>query len=230
MRKTLIVEDEEKIREVIVAYLKRDGFETTEAGNGNEALHEVSKNTFDLMILDLMLPDMNGEDVCQQVRATCPMPIIMLTAKASINHRIHGLSIGADDYIVKPFDPNELIARVRTVLRRTNPGELLAERMEYGGGRLTIDNQAKRVFVKNEVIGLTPSEYRLLLVMARNADRTFSREKLIELVMGYDFEGDARIIDQHIKNLRQKIEDDPKNPSFIQTVFGTGYRFHGGSQ
>ncbi|MEC0371306.1 response regulator transcription factor [Paenibacillus chibensis] len=226
MRKILIVEDEEKIREVIVAYLRKDGFETTEAGNGKEALHEISKNSFDLIILDLMLPDMNGEGVCQQVRAVCPTPIIMLTAKASINHRIHGLAIGADDYIIKPFDPNELIARVRSVLRRTHPQELLAEQLEYGG-RLTIDNQAKQVLIKNEVISLTPSEYRLLLVMARNADRTFSREKLIELVMGYDFDGDIRIIDQHIKNLRQKIEDDPKNPLFIRTIFGTGYRFHG---
>lgn len=228
MRKILIVEDEEKIREVIAAYLKRDGFETTEAGNGKNALHEMSKKTFDLIILDLMLPDMNGEDVCKQIRTIFSTPIIMLTAKASINHRIQGLTIGADDYIVKPFDPNELIARVRSVLRRTNPQELLADRLEYGEGRLTIDNQAKQVYVQNEAISLTPSEFKLLLVMARNADRTFSREELIELVMGFEFDRDTRIIDQHIKNLRQKIEDDPKNPAFIRTVFGTGYRFHGG--
>lgn len=229
MRRILVVEDEEKIREVIIAYLKKEGFEAHEAATGESAWNELANQPFDLVLLDLMLPDMNGEDLCQKIRTAYPTPVIMLTAKSSISHRIHGLSVGADDYMVKPFDPQELIARIRTVLRRTNQQELLADRLEYGNGRLIIDSHAKQVFVQHEPISLTPSEYKLLLVMARNSERTFSREELIELVMGFEFDGDSRIIDQHVKNLRQKMEEDPKNPLFIRTVFGAGYRFNGGS-
>ncbi len=227
MRNILIVEDEEKIRAVIAAYLQRDGFATTEAADGMQALDRIATHSFDLIILDLMLPDISGEDICRQIRKLGSTPIIMLTAKTAIDHRIHGLSLGADDYVVKPFDPNELIARIRSVLRRTNPQELLADRLEYSAGRLVIDNQAKQVYVANELVNLTPSEFKLLLVMARNAERTFSREELIELVLGYEFDGDARIIDQHIKNVRHKIETDPKHPVWIRTVFGIGYRFDG---
>lgn len=229
MRRILVVEDEEKIREVIIAYLKKEGFEAHEAATGESAWSELANQPFDLVLLDLMLPDMNGEELCQKIRTAYPTPIIMLTAKSSISHRIHGLSVGADDYMVKPFDPQELIARIRTVLRRTNQQELLADRLEYGEGRLMIDSHARQVFVQHKPISLTPSEYKLLLVMARNSERTFSREELIELVMGFEFDGDSRIIDQHVKNLRQKMEEDPKNPLFIRTVFGAGYRFNGGS-
>ncbi|OME78703.1 DNA-binding response regulator [Paenibacillus sp. FSL A5-0031] len=228
MSRILVVEDEEKIREVIVAYLSKAGYETCEAIDGRTALNGMIKHNIDLVLLDLMLPDMNGEELCAKIRATNPVPIIMLTAKSSMNHRIQGLSIGADDYIVKPFDPHELIARIRAVLRRTNQQDLLAERMEYGNGSLIVDSYSKQVFVKKKPVNLTPNEYKLLLVMARNADRTFTREELIEKIIGFDFEGDARAIDQHVKNLRQKIEEDPKNPFFIRTVFGSGYRFHGG--
>ncbi|MGG1636603.1 response regulator transcription factor [Paenibacillus sp. NRS-1760] len=230
MSKILVVEDEDKIREVIIAYLNKAGYSACEVSDGQSALHEIDKQPFDLIILDLMLPDINGELLCRQIRGTNPVPIIMLTAKASLNHRIQGLSAGADDYIVKPFDPHELLARVRSVLRRTNHQELLADRLEYGNGRLSLDSQAKQVYINQEPINLTPNEYKLLVAMARNAERTLSREQLIDMVMGIDFEGDARTIDQHVKNLRQKIEEDAKNPMFIQTVFGAGYRFHGGGK
>ncbi|MGO4184141.1 response regulator transcription factor [Paenibacillus sp. TAF43_2] len=230
MSKILVIEDEDKIREVIIAYLNKAGYRACEASDGQSAMHEIDKQPFDLIILDLMLPDINGELLCRQIRGTNPVPIIMLTAKASLNHRIQGLSAGADDYIVKPFDPHELLARVRSVLRRTNHHELLADRLEYGNGRLSLDSQAKQVYINQEPINLTPNEYKLLVVMARNAERTLSREQLIDMVMGIDFEGDARTIDQHVKNLRQKIEEDAKNPMFIQTVFGAGYRFHGGGK
>ncbi|MGO4344248.1 response regulator transcription factor [Paenibacillus sp. MCAF9] len=230
MSKILVIEDEDKIREVIIAYLNKAGYRACEASDGQSAMHEIDKQPFDLIILDLMLPDINGELLCRQIRGTNPVPIIMLTAKASLNHRIQGLSAGADDYIVKPFDPHELLARVRSVLRRTNHHELLADRLEYGNGRLSLDSQAKQVYINQEPINLTPNEYKLLVVMARNAERTLSREHLIDMVMGIDFEGDARTIDQHVKNLRQKIEEDAKNPMFIQTVFGAGYRFHGGGK
>jgi len=230
MSKILVVEDEDKIREVIIAYLDMAGYGTCVASDGQSAMQEIDKQPFDLIILDLMLPDINGELLCRQIRGTNPAPIIMLTAKASLNHRIQGLSAGADDYIVKPFDPHELLARVRSVLRRTNHHELLADRLEYGNGRLSLDSQAKQVYINQDPINLTPNEYKLLVVMARNAERTLSREQLIDMVMGIDFEGDARTIDQHVKNLRQKIEADAKNPMFIQTVFGAGYRFHGGDK
>lgn len=230
MSKILVIEDEDKIREVIIAYLNKAGYSACEASDGQSAMNEIDKQPFDLIILDLMLPDINGELLCRQIRGTNPVPIIMLTAKASLNHRIQGLSDGADDYIVKPFDPPELLARVRSVLRRTNHHELLADRLEYGNGRLSLDSQAKQVYINQEPINLTPNEYKLLVVMARNAERTLSREHLIDMVMGIDFEGDARTIDQHVKNLRQKIEEDAKNPMFIQTVFGAGYRFHGGDK
>jgi len=230
MSKILVVEDEDKIREVIIAYLNTAGYNTYEAIDGQSALHEIDKQHLDMIILDLMRPDMNGEALCKQIRSTNPVPIIMLTAKATLNHRIQGLSAGADDYIVKPFDPHELLARIRSVLRRTNPQELLADRLEYGKGRLVLDSQAKQVYIYHDPINLTPNEYKLLIVMARNAERTLSREQLIDMVMGIDFEGDTRTIDQHIKNLRQKIKEDAKNPKFIQTIFGAGYRFHGGNK
>ncbi|WP_336788526.1 response regulator transcription factor [Paenibacillus sp. MMO-177] len=228
LSKILIVEDEDKIREVINAYLMKAGYEVVEASDGQSAIHEIEKQAFDLILLDLMLPDMNGEELCNRIRSSKLIPIIMLTAKASTHHRIQGLAAGADDYIVKPFDPGELLARIRSVLRRTNQHELLAERLKYGNGRLVVDGHAKQAYVNQVPISLTPNEYKLLVVMARNSERTFTREELIELVMGIDFEGDSRSIDQHVKNLRQKIEEDPKNPFFIRTVFGVGYRFHGG--
>lgn len=230
MSKILVVEDEEKIREVIIAYLIKAGYDTCEAGDGQTALHELKRNHVDLILLDLMLPDISGEALCNQIRSFNPVPIIMLTAKSSMSHRIQGLSIGADDYIVKPFDPHELIARIRAVLRRTNQQELLADRMEFANGHLIVDSNAQQVFVEQVPVNLTPNEYKLLIVMARNPERTFSREELIEKVMGIDFDGDARTIDQHVKNLRQKIEVDPKNPAYIKTVFGMGYRFHGGTK
>ncbi|MFX3637315.1 MAG: response regulator transcription factor [Candidatus Pristimantibacillus sp.] len=230
MSRILVIEDEEKIREVILAYLSNAGYDAFGACDGQTAINEIENKPYDLILLDLMLPDMHGEEVCNRIRTTNTTPIIMLTAKASIKHRIKGLAAGADDYIVKPFDPGELLARIRSVLRRTNQQELLADRLEYGNGRLVMDGHAKQVYIDQIPVSLTPNEYKLLVVMARNSDRTFTREDLIEMVMGFDFEGDSRTIDQHVKNLRQKIEVDPKNPFYIRTVFGAGYRFNGGNK
>lgn len=225
MSKLLVVEDEDKIREIICAYLNKAGYTTDEACDAAAAMHKLASESYDLILLDLMLPDEPGESLCGRIRAVNPAPVIMLTAKASIDSRIRGLSAGADDYIVKPFDPHELLARVRSVLRRTDASELLADRLSYDYGRLSIDSRSKKVYVHGQPIGLTPYEYKLLVVMARNPGRSFSREELIDLVMGLDFEGDLRTIDQHVKNLRHKIEEDPRNPKLIMTVFGTGYRF-----
>ncbi|AJY73503.1 response regulator transcription factor [Paenibacillus beijingensis] len=230
MNKTiLVVDDEDKIRDVVASYLQKDGFRTLEADTGEKALHIVQFKALDLIILDLMLPDMSGEQVCKQIRQFSSLPILMLTAKVSEDNRIHGLSIGADDYLLKPFDPRELVARVRAILRRTDNQHLLADRISFRNDELIIDSVRSEVFVQGEPVNLTQSEYKLLLLLARHPQRQFNREELVAKVLGFDFEGDVRSIDQHVKNLRQKIEPDPKQPRFITTVYGVGYKFIGGA-
>lgn len=230
MKTILMVDDEERIRDVVVSYLQKDGFRTLEAGTGTEALQTIRNIPVDLVILDLMLPDMTGEQVCQSIRQQSSVPILMLTAKVAEDNRIHGLTIGADDYMIKPFDPRELVARIRAILRRTDDQYLLADRISFQDDELVIDSLLEEVYSRGEPINLTPSEYKLLLVLARHPQRQFTREELVEKVLGFDFEGDARTIDQHVKNLRQKIEPDPKQPKYIHTVYGKGYRFIGGAR
>jgi two-component system response regulator ResD len=228
MKTILIVDDEEKIREVVVSYLQIEGYQTVEAGTGNQALEFVRGGNIDLIILDLMLPDMSGEDVCRAIRQFSPIPVIMLTAKVSEDNRVHGLTLGADDYVVKPFSPRELTARVKANLRRAQDDTLLAETISFQNGDLIIRPSKHEVYKKGSLVSLTPNEYKLLLILVRHPNRTFTREELIEKVLGIDFEGDARSIDQHVKNLRHKIESDPKKPQYIVTVFSIGYRFTGG--
>jgi two-component system response regulator ResD len=228
MKTILIVDDEEKIREVVVSYLQIEGYQTVEAGTGNQALEFVRRGNINLIILDLMLPDMSGEDVCRAIRQFSPVPVIMLTAKVSEDNRVHGLTLGADDYVVKPFSPRELTARVKANLRRAQDDTLLAETISFQNGDLIIRPSKHEVYKKGSLVSLTPNEYKLLLILARHPNRTFTREELIEKVLGIDFEGDARSIDQHVKNLRHKIESDLKKPQYIVTVFSVGYRFTGG--
>lgn len=228
MKTILIVDDEEKIREVVASYLQNEGYATVEAGTGNKALELVRGGNVDLLILDLMLPDMSGEDVCRAIRQFSPVPVIMLTAKVSEDDRVQGLTLGADDYVVKPFSPRELTARVKAILRRTQDDTLLAEIISFHNDDLVIRPMKHEVYKIGNLISLTPNEYKLLLIMAHHPNRTFTREELIEKVLGFDFEGDTRSIDQHVKNLRQKIESDPKKPQYIVIVFSVGYRFTGG--
>lgn len=228
MRTILVVEDEFKIRQVLHSYLIHAGYRVEEAETGHEALKIIAQTTVDLILLDLMLPDISGEELCKQIRAVYPVPIIMLTAKSAKSQQIHGFEIGADDYIVKPFDPAELLVRIRAVLRRTNEGDVLADRIESASGELIIDSIKNEVLLNQQPVTLTTAEYKLLLVLVRHPNRTFSREELIEKVHSLDFDGDARTIDQHIKNIRQKMESNPKQPRFIQTVYGAGYRYTGG--
>ncbi|WP_426451545.1 response regulator transcription factor [Paenibacillus sp. S-38] len=230
MKRILVVDDEDKIRDVVVSYLQKDGFHTLEAAAGREALQILQSEPVDLIVLDLMLPDMDGEQLCQTVRSMNSVPILMLTAKVSENSRIKGLSLGADDYVIKPFDPREVVARIRTILRRSDDSQLLADRLSFQEGELVIDSLKRLVFLKGEPVNLTPNEYKLLLCLAKYPQRHFTREDLIEKVLGYDFEGDIRTIDQHVKNLRQKLESDPRNPKYIVTVYGSGYRFAGGAR
>jgi two-component system, OmpR family, response regulator ResD len=226
-RVVLIVDDEEKIREVLTSYLCQEGFATLEAANGTEALKIIQQEALDFVILDLMLPDVTGETICQKIRELSPIPILMLTAKVSERDRIKGLSIGADDYVLKPFSPKEVVARVKAILRRSSH-DLLTSRVTFQDGDLVIDMDKQIVLKNGEVVHLTPAEFKLLLVLARHPDRPFSREELIEKVFGFSYTGDDRTIDQHVKNLRQKIETDPKNPAYLFAVYGFGYRFVGG--
>ncbi|SFE90994.1 DNA-binding response regulator, OmpR family, contains REC and winged-helix (wHTH) domain [Bacillus sp. OV194] len=229
MKTILIVDDEAKILEVVSSYLRNEGYQTIEATTGQEAMKQIRKSPIDFVILDLMLPDISGEEVCHLIRQEVSVPILMLTAKVKEEERINGLSLGADDYMTKPFSPRELVMRVKTILRRSNENNLLADRISYNNGELTIYANSKEVFLKGTVVNLTPNEYKALLVFARHPKRTFSRNELVEKVLGFDYEGDTRAIDQHIKNLRHKIESNPKKPHYIQTVFGIGYKFKGSS-
>ena len=223
-RHILLVEDEKAIRDAVAAYLERENYRVTPAGDGQEALDEFEKGTFDLVFLDLMLPRMSGERVCRVIREDSDVPIIMLTAKGEVEDRIIGLELGADDYLVKPFSPRELVARVRALLRRAHAdNEPQRETLTFGD--LVIDITGHKVFVRDEEIELTASEFKLLTTLSRYPGRVYSRMELVEKVLGYDFEGYERTIDSHVKNLRAKIGDDPRNPTWLYTVHGIGYRF-----
>ena len=223
-KKILLVEDEKAIRDAVAAYLEREGYWVVGVGDGQSAIEEFEKHQFDLVVLDLMLPKIPGERVCRTIRDTSDVPIIMLTAKGEIEDRIIGLELGADDYLIKPFSPRELVARVRALLRRAHiDSEPQREVFEYGD--LTIDITGHKVLVKDEEVDLTASEFKLLTTLSRYPGRVYSRMELVEKVLGYDFEGYERTIDSHVKNLRAKIGDNPRNPKWLHTVHGVGYRF-----
>ena len=223
-RRILLVEDDKPIREAVTAYLEKEGYWVTAVEDGKEALDEFGKHEVDLIVLDLMLPKIPGERVCRTVRETSDVPIIMLTAKGEIEDRIIGLELGADDYLVKPFSPRELVARVRALLRRAGSDrEPLREEMNYGG--LVIDMTGHKVMLDGQEVDLTASEFKLLTTLARYPGRVYSRMELVEKVLGYDFEGYERTIDSHVKNLRAKLGDNPRSPKWLHTVHGVGYRF-----
>ncbi|NLS75706.1 MAG: response regulator transcription factor [Chloroflexi bacterium] len=219
----LIVEDEEQIVRVVRAYLEQAGYEVLVARNGPEGLMRVRQQRPDLVVLDLMLPGMDGLDVCRAIRRESSTPIIMLTARAEETDKLIGLEIGADDYMTKPFSPRELVARVRAVLRRVG-GDEPAETL-IRAANVEIDLQAHTVLVQGQQVDLTPTEFDLLVAMARHPGRVLSRAQLLDATLGEVYEGYERTIDVHIKNLRRKIEPDPRAPRYIQTVYGVGYRF-----
>lgn len=223
-RRILVVEDEKAIREAVTAYLEKEGYWVTTAADGIAAIDEFDKHQFDVVVLDLMLPKASGEEVCKSIRESSDVPIIMLTAKGELEDRVAGLELGADDYLVKPFSPRELVARVRALLRRANvTDEPQRDKLTYG--ELEIDSAGHKVHISGEDIDLTASEFKLLATLARYPGRVYSRMELVEKVLGYDFVGYERTIDSHVKNLRAKIGDDPKEPHYIYTVHGVGYRF-----
>jgi DNA-binding response OmpR family regulator len=227
-KKILVVDDEDKIVEVVKSYLENSGYSVFAAFNGIQALEMYEKVNPSLIILDLMLPDVSGEEILKTIRKRSSVPIIMLTAKVEEEDILKGLDIGADDYVTKPFSPRQLIARVGALLRRACGDTVpLSGVLSFNDGALIIDTLGYEVRKGQNVVSLTPVEYKLLLTMVKYPSKVFTREELITLVLGEDFEGYDRTIDTHIKNLRQKIEDDSKHPQYILTVHGVGYRFGG---
>ena len=224
-KRVLVVDDEASVQEVVRAYLEKDGYHVFVAGTGGEGLALAERIKPGLVVLDLMLPDRSGEEICREIRSRSDVPILMLTAKASEDERVEGLALGADDYLVKPFSPRELVLRVRAILRRTQGAETpLVATLSFDDGALEIDTVQREVRHDGELVALTPNEYRLLVTLARYPGRVYSRFELINHVQGYEYEGYERTIDAHVKNLRKKIEPDPRHPRYIETVFGVGYR------
>jgi len=224
MPSVLVVEDEDKLRELLRSYLERDGLAVTTTGSGAEAITLAQRLTPDLVVLDLGLPDISGEEVARELRRWGPVPILMLTAKASSEDRIRGLELGADDYVTKPFSPRELLLRVHAILRRAGGEQAGDGRRSFGGAELVIDDPRREAVVRHEAVELTPTEWGLLTALASVPGRVFSRYELVNRVRGYEFDGYERTIDSHVKNLRRKIERDPREPQIVQTVLGSGYR------
>jgi DNA-binding response OmpR family regulator len=223
--KILVVDDEPNIREVVGLYLRRDGHEVVSASDGEEALREFGESEPDLVVLDLMLPKMSGLEVCRRMRAQRRVPLIMLTARGEEEERIGGLSLGADDYVVKPFSPRELTARVAAVLRRVEESLEPAGRKVLSFEGLRIDPNTRAVLVDGEPATLTAREFDLLYHLASAPGRVYTRDQLMETVWGYAFSADTSTVTVHVRRLREKVEPDPARPRYLQTVWGVGYRF-----
>jgi DNA-binding response OmpR family regulator len=223
MKKILVIEDEERIVELLRAYLERAGYRVLAAYDGKAGLELFHRERPALVILDLLLPEVDGLDVARRIRQESDVPLIMLTARTEEADRVTGLELGADDYVTKPFSLRELVARVRAVLRRAEGSLAPPQRLERGA--LVIDLEARQVELAGRPLDLTPTEFDLLLALARHPGRVFSRLQLLEAINRYPGQGLVRTVDTHIKNLRRKLEPDPANPTYIQTVHGVGYRF-----
>jgi DNA-binding response OmpR family regulator len=227
----LVTDDEPTVREVVRRYLEREGFRVLEAADGPGALALVHDESVDLIVLDLMLPGIDGLEITRQLREAAPggedLPIIMLTAKTSEAERIEGLETGADDYVTKPFSPGELVARVRAVLRRTGPAPTLKGEKPLTLGNLLIDPGTREVLVDDGKVELTAKEFDLLWFLARHPRQVFSRSQLLDQVWGYEYYGDPSTVTVHVRRLREKIEADPSQPQKILTVWGVGYKFEG---
>ena len=223
-RKILVVDDDRKIVDLVRLYLERDGYRVLVAYDGLEALQLARQKRPDLIVLDLLLPEVDGLDVCRILQAESQVPIIMLTARTIEEDKLVGLELGADDYVTKPFSPRELVARVRAVLRRVGQDAPQGP-AEMRFADLVIDRHRHQVRVRGEAVSLTPTEFKLLEVLAGEPGRAFSRLELLDRVFGYDFEGFERTVDVHVKNLRKKIEQDPRQPTYIETIYGVGYKF-----
>lgn len=224
-RNILIVDDETMVTDFLQPYLSKSGFGVFIAHTGKEALELFRKHSISLVILDLMLPDITGEEICKTIRSIARTPIIMLTAKVQESNILAGLRMGADDYLVKPASPRIVVAKVKAVLRRFECDELASVPVSYNNGDLIIDFQGGLVKKQGEAVNLTPTEYKLLSTMAKAPNRIFTRDQLISYALENEFDGFDRSIDTYIKGLRAKIESDRKNPEYIVTAHGVGYKF-----
>jgi len=225
MDNILIIEDEEKVSEILKAYLEKEGYGVYCTTKGLDGIKLFEKIKFSLVILDLMLPDISGEEVCSVLRKISEVHIFMLTAKSTLEDRIEGLNLGADEYLVKPFSPRELTARVNALFRRININK--SETKVYNNGDLEINYDKRIVKIRGLEIYLTPNEFDIVHILSANRGKVFTREQLIERIMGIDFQGFDRTIDVHIKNIRKKIEEDSRNPKYVITVTRIGYKFGG---
>jgi len=223
-KKILVVDDKPELRTLLKSYLTQEGFEVAAASNGQEALYVARYEKPDLIILDLMMPEMSGYDFIRSYSRESDTPIIILTAKLEENDKVLGLELGADDYVTKPFSPRELAARVRAVLRRLEKGSA-GESEILRQGEVTLDRAGRTTVVSGQTVDLTPSEFDLLSILMSTPGRVFSRLELLDRLQGTAYEGYERTIDVHVRNLRTKIEPDPSNPCYIETIYGAGYRF-----
>ncbi|HWR43449.1 response regulator transcription factor [Sporomusa sp.] len=221
----LLVDDDAKLVKLLKIYFEKDGFIAYTAADGIDALMAVREHKPDIMVLDLMMPGIDGWEVCRRLRKDNDIPIIMLTARDEESDRLVGLEIGADDYVTKPFSSKEVVARAKAILRRTNRSVLRKEAIKIGG--LTINMDSYQVSRDGEAVELTPTEFKIVELLATNPGKVYSRLQIAEQVHGYTFEGYERTIDAHIKNLRRKLEANPKEPVYIQTVYGMGYKLAG---
>lgn len=222
----LIVDDDWKMRNLLRIYFSKEGFDTVEAADGNEALMKIKNHSFDLIILDVMMPEMDGWQVCRSIREVKSVPILMLTALGETKEKVQGLELGADDYLTKPFDPDELVARVHALIRRSTvtAGQLDKNKLIFP--ELIIDRDGRQVMLQDRPLELTQKEFDLFDTLAMNNGRVLSREQLIEKIWGFDFEGDARVVDIHVKNIREKLKKAGLHYSPIQTAWGIGYKFN----
>lgn len=224
-KSVLIVDDDIKLVELLELYFQKDGFTVYTANDGLTALKTIRDKNPDILVLDLMLPEMDGWDVCRTLRRDSEVPILMLTARDEESDRLIGLEIGADDYVTKPFSPKEVVARVKAILRRTKGG--MTKNVQVHMGDVAINLEQYQVTKGGKPVELTPTEFKILELLATNPGRVFSRLQIVEQTQGYSFEGYERTIDAHVKNLRRKIENNSKEPEYIQTVYGVGYRMAG---
>ena len=213
------------IRDAVAAYLEREGYWVVGVGDGQSAIEEFEKHQFDLVVLDLMLPKIPGERVCRTIRDTSDVPIIMLTAKGEIEDRIIGLELGADDYLIKPFSPRELVARVRALLRRAGRTEEKAAGNSLTIGTITLDLDARNAYRNGQLADLTAKEFDVIEFLMRNPNRVYSREALLDTIWAYEYRSDIRTVDVHIRRLREKLEENPAEPKYILTKWGVGYYF-----
>ncbi|MBQ9699446.1 MAG: response regulator transcription factor [Lachnospiraceae bacterium] len=224
-QKVLVVDDEKMIVKGLKFSLEQDGMEVDCAYDGEEAVSYIKENTYDIILLDLMLPKLNGYEVCQQVREFSDVPIIMLTAKGDDMDKILGLEYGADDYMTKPFNILEVKARIKAIIRRNSKNKDKSDERTVDCGNLKIDLDGRRIFIKDQEINLTAKEFDLLELLAMNPNKVYSRENLLNTVWGYEYPGDVRTVDVHIRRLREKIEENPSEPGYVHTKWGVGYFF-----